>query len=154
MIKFDGIISPIFSTGAQVYEEPSKQFRKVEKVKDFISETTEISGVSSTQSGSQPQYIGQDYSETYGQQVGELEAQQMQAEEDYEFDVDDEATIRESCVLLDDILTNAEDLDTLKGEIAMEMINSHEDTLKRLKILFKNHEQNGESKQVMEVFSC
>jgi hypothetical protein len=38
--------------------------------------------------------------------------------------------LRESCLLLDEIMTNAETLNELKGEISLEVIGSHENSLK------------------------
>lgn len=54
--------------------------------------------------------------------------------------------IRESCLLLDEIMTHAEDIETLRGEIALEVIESHEASLKKMKTMFRKNLMNVDDK--------
>lgn len=116
MIKFDGIESPIYQTieDNKVYEEPSKQFEKEEKVKDFIAATTEVDHMSNVENKTKHNYLGQDYEGVYNQQIGQLEANfsgdQMIGPEEI-------TMLRESCLLLDEIMTNVQTLDELRGDL-------------------------------------
>lgn len=58
--------------------------------------------------------------------------------------------IRESCILLDDIMTHSQHLNDLRGEIAMEVIDNHEVSLKKLKKLFgdKSHAMTEDDRNV------
>lgn len=103
-------------------------------MKDFISETTSVDHMSSNQVAQKPQYIGQDYENQYNLRVSELEAHFAGSEK---LDIDQITMLRESCLLIDEIMTNAETLDELKGEIALEVIGNHENSLKSLKKLFR-----------------
>ena len=118
MIKFDGIVSPIYQTieDNKVYEEPSKQFGKKTKVTDFISEATTVKQMSSSDQVNAPKYVGQDL-EIYNQRISELKAT---FGEDTVIGAEEIIMLRESCLLLDEIMTNVETLDELRGEFELD----------------------------------
>jgi hypothetical protein len=153
MIQFKGTTSPIFETIEEnkVYEEPTKQFKMTgTKVgtKDFISASygnpTGGMGSTSSSSSKRPAYLGQNYEAQHNAQERHIEEEvenctNMDAEEVSK--ADEVTVIRESCILLDDIMTHAQHLNDLRGEIAMEVIENHEVSLKKLKKLFADKTQ-------------
>jgi hypothetical protein len=136
MIQFKGTQSPIFQTIEEnkLYEEPNKQFSKKhdkKSTKDFISDSYGNNPITSAQP--KVNYMGQNYE-------AQRRAEQQEIEEEVEecdYIDDDEVTIvRESCILLDDIMTHAQHLNELRSEISMEVVEAHEVSLKKLKKLF------------------
>lgn len=156
MIQFKGKVSPIFQTIEEnkVYEEPQKQFKMSGHklgTKDFISASYGGGGSSGVSSSSQnqnkPKYIGQNYEARAVEERREIEEE---IDDATEITAEEIIIIRESCLLLDDIMTNAQHLNELRGEVAMEVIENHEVSLKKLKKLF-NTTKNFESEEERNV---
>lgn len=118
MIKFEGTKSLIYETmeGDQIYEEPNKMFKKVnDGPRDFIEASTEVTSMDSHHISQKKKFIGQDY-EAQQQQVAEEGGNQfISGDTDTILTGEDIVIIRESCLLLDDIMTNAQHLNELRG---------------------------------------
>ena len=157
MIQFKGTQSPIFQTIEEnkVYEEPTKQFRtpgtKV-GTKDFISASysnpTQAIDSSNSQRNKRPAYIGQNYEDQHNAQAQQVEDEIEECDhighEEVRLRISQVVIIRESCILLDDVMTHAQHLNDLRGEVAMEVVDNHEISLKKLKKLFNDRSHNFE----------
>ena len=151
MIQFKGVQSPIFETIEEnkVYEEPNKQFKSMGSKlgnKDFISASyaNPATSIDSSQASRRPNYVGQNYDHQHEMQEQEIEKEieQCTALDQEEVGAAEQVTvIRESCILLDDIMTHAQHLNELRGEVSMEVVENHEISLKKLKKLFNKNQK-------------
>lgn len=147
MIKFTGTKSPIFSTmeNNRIYDDPSKTLNPMKNFKannDYFSSPEYME--------KQNAGVGRDTYTTpvYYQQQRQAEMEiKMKAQEDEQAEhgeititPEEIMILKESCVLMDDIITNASHLNELRSEVAVDIIDNHTHSLKKLKRICTNNE--------------
>lgn len=147
MIKFTGTQSPIFQTMEEnrIYEDPIKQLNPHKTYKvggDYFAEQenhqSDGYGGGGPNFKVNPQYAIERYNENE-QKIRNYEDDQAEHGELF-LSEEDITVLKESCMLMDDIITNAEHLNELRSEISIDIIDNHTHNLKKLKRIVTNKE--------------
>lgn len=138
MIKFTGTTSPIFQTmeDNRIYEDPIKQLNPNKSYKvnsDYFSDPSHQGGA--YEGGGANYQLPSGYVNDRNQEIIREYDQQQQVEletgDEGVISAEEITILKESCMLMDDIITNAQHINDLRGEVAVEIIDNHTHSLKK-----------------------